>query len=166
MHLIHLRRHRLAVLAAAVVLALGTLALFAVLNPWSDDATNPAHPAAPAPESRVNGRRANLSTLTAVHAAGWDCLYVVHAVHCAAPGVLAKATSGTAETFAVLVFDTMDPASDNAPFLGKEFNVRADLFHGQPCPTDPPSRQYTYLGPGGLELGLDYYACHRFDSPL
>lgn len=46
-------------------------------------------------------------------------------------------------------------------FLGTELIVRADLFNGQPCPTDPPSRQYTHLLP---LLGLDYYACHRYDS--
>ena len=177
MHLIHVRRHRLGAVAVAVVLALGALALFAAVNPWSANATNPPNPA---PESGVTSRRSDVSTdlipvnpwavngvsPATLHDAGWDCLYVVHAVHCAPPGVLTTVTSGTAEKFTALVFDTMDPESSDAPFLGKEVNVRADLFEGQPCPTDPPSRQYTYLGPGGLDIGLDYYACHKFDSPL
>ncbi len=51
--------------------------------------------------------------------------------------------------------------ASNGDFIGTEHIVRADLFNGQPCPTDPPSRQYTYLLP---LLGLDYYACHRYDS--
>ncbi len=172
MHLISLHRHRFAALTVVVVVALGCLALLATFNPWSANATNTANPA---PESgvgvsteslSVNPWAANGVSPATLHAADWDCLYVVHAVHCLAPGVLPSVTSGTVETFSVLVFDTMDPASDDAPFLGSEFNIRADLFQGQPCPTDPPSREYTYLGPGGLDLGLDYYACHRFDSPL
>jgi hypothetical protein len=76
--------------------------------------------------------------------AGWSCQDVVHAVHC----------------------DTRDPADPNAPLLGTEFNIRGDLFppEGRPCPTDPPSGEYTYLP--NIGVPIDYYACHRFDSPL
>ena len=95
--------------------------------------------------------------------AGWSCQDVVHAVHCVPPGVAGKI--GTTPAFPVLVFDTRDPADPNAPLLGTEFNIRGDLFQGQPCPTDPQSQKYTYL-PDLSPLLPDYYACHRFDSPL
>lgn len=91
--------------------------------------------------------------------AGWDCLFVLGATHCARPGGLARVGAGTAPTMNFLVFH-------EGEFLGTEHIVRADRFHGQPCPTDPPSGQYTYLGDVGTPayLGLDYYACHRYDS--
>jgi hypothetical protein len=107
-----------------------------------------------ASESGVNPKR--------LSDAGWACLDVVHAVHCIPPGVAGKI--GTTPALPVLVFDTRDPQDPNAPLLGTEFNIRSDLFHDQPCPTDPPSQEYTYLPDIGVPL--DYYACHRFDSPL
>ena len=57
----------------------------------------------------------------------------------------------------VLVFD-----AEGEEFLGTETNVRNDLFHNQerPCPTDPPTYRYTYLG----GIGLNYWACHHFAS--
>lgn len=164
MLLTNLRRYRLAALAVVVVIALGVAALFTSLNPWRANATNPAKPATEAGGNRQEADVRTQSSPAALHAEGWDCLYVVHAVHCAEPGALATITSGTAEKFTVLVFDTMDPESSDAPFLGKEVNIRADLFQGQPCPTDPPSRQYTYLPDIGVPF--EYYGCHRFDSPL
>ncbi len=88
--------------------------------------------------------------------AGWDCPVVLGAIHCAPPGGLARVLSGEAETMSFLVFSTSD-----GTFLGTELIVRADLFNDEPCPTDPPSGQYTHLLP---LLGLDYYACHRYDS--
>lgn len=90
--------------------------------------------------------------------AGWDCIVPLPGdnLHCAPPGGLGRVLAGTAETMTFLVFRT-----DDGAFLGTELIVRADLFNGQPCPTDPPSGQYTYLFP---LLGLDYYACHRYDS--
>jgi len=60
-----------------------------------------------------------------------------------------------------VVFQTTDPTAGDAPFLGTEIIVRDDLFNGQPCPTDPPSREYTHLLP---LIGLDYWACHSYDS--
>ncbi|HEY4705691.1 MAG TPA: hypothetical protein VII27_08170 [Thermoplasmata archaeon] len=89
--------------------------------------------------------------------AGWDCIVVFGALHCAPPGGFARVLSGTAETMTFLVFGT----TTEAPFLGTELIIRADLFHGQPCPQDPPSMEYTYLFP---LIGLDYYACHHYDS--
>ncbi len=91
--------------------------------------------------------------------AGWDCPEVLGAIHCAPPGGLARVFSGEAETMSFLVFRTSD-----AEFLGTELIVRADLFRGQPCPTDPPSGQYTYLNQPDLLPGLDYWACHRYNS--
>jgi hypothetical protein len=90
--------------------------------------------------------------------AGWTCIVPLPGdnIHCAPPGGLARVVAGTAETMTFLVFRPSD-----GEFIGSEHIVRADLFNGQPCPTDPPSRQYTYLLP---LLGLDYYACHRYDS--
>jgi hypothetical protein len=168
MNVIHTHR-RVAVLTVAVVLALGVLALFAGFNAWSANAANPDKPSATRENPRselvpVNPWDANGLSPAALHAAGWDCLYAVHAVHCVAPGELPSVTAGTAEEFTVLVFDTMDPESSEAPFLGEEVNIRADLFEGQPCPTDPPSEVYTYLP--DLGLPLEYYGCHKFDSPL
>ena len=40
--------------------------------------------------------------------------------------------------------------------------IRGDLFNGQPCPTDPPSFEYSWLVP---RFGWDYFICHTFDSP-
>jgi hypothetical protein len=98
-------------------------------------------------------------------AAGWDCFVPTEGdvVHCASPGGLARVLSGDARTMTFLVFGTTDPTANEAPFLGTEHIVRADLFNGQPCPRDPPSMEYTYLLP---ILGLDYYACHHYDSPF
>ena len=93
--------------------------------------------------------------------AGWDCIVVFGAVHCAPPGGLARVLSGAAETMTFSVFGTTDPTATQAPFLGTELIIRADLFHGQPCPQDPPSMEFTYLLP---LIGLDYYACHHYDS--
>ncbi len=93
--------------------------------------------------------------------AGWDCIVVFGAVHCSPPGGLALVLSGAAETMTFSVFGTTDPTATEAPFSGTELIVRADIFSGQPCPTDPPSGQYTYLLP---LIGLDYYACHWYDS--
>jgi hypothetical protein len=151
MQRIHLRRRRLATLAAVAALAFS--ALFATTTEF------PAGASADAASTSASG--VSPATLTR---AGWDCLFVVHAVHCLRPGAFDAIGAGTAVTFSVLVFDTEDPTSTNAPLLGTEFNIRADHFHGQPCPTDPPSRQYTYLPTIGVPI--DFYACHRFDSPL
>jgi len=91
--------------------------------------------------------------------AGWFCLIpepVTAEPHCVKPRTFAQALSGQAETFTMLVFD-----ETGQEFLGTEFNIRGDLFHGQPCPTDPPTYEYTWLYP---VFGIDYWACHRFNS--
>jgi len=101
----------------------------------------------------------------ALTTAGWTCFNgppFNPRVHCAPPGVWEAALSGSAETATFLTFDTLDTTATEATLLGTERMIRADLYHGQPCPTDPPSYEYSHLLP---LLGLDYYICHTFDSP-
>jgi hypothetical protein len=91
--------------------------------------------------------------------AGWVCiapLPVTDELHCIKPGALEQMFSGEAKATNFLVFD-----SSGEEYLGTEHNIRGDLFHGQPCPTDPPTYEYTHLLP---VFGIDYWACHRFDS--
>jgi hypothetical protein len=97
--------------------------------------------------------------------AGWSCLLPPAFnpnVHCFPPGQLEGIISGDAEVATSLAFATTDLAATDAPLLGTERVIRADLFHGQPCPTDPPSFEYSWLFP---RFGWDYYICHTFDSP-
>ena len=75
---------------------------------------------------------------------------------------LAASLGGRAVSAMFVVFDTDDVNSENASFVGTERLIRGDHFHGQPCPTDPPSYQYSWLFP---RFGWDYYICHTFDSP-
>jgi hypothetical protein len=89
----------------------------------------------------------------------WDCVPVpelTDELHCARPGGLARMLSGQARTLPMLVFD-----ESGQTFLGTEINVRDDVFHHQPCPKDPPTYKYTHLQP---ILGIDYWACHHFNS--
>jgi hypothetical protein len=111
--------------------------------------------------------------------AGWDCLNPVGAfpenpnVHCFPPGQLAAVSAGTAVSALLFAFATPDVDAEEAPFLGTEHILRADHFHNQPCPTDPPGGppgatsspplyEWSYLGP---RFGWDYWICHHFDSP-
>jgi len=85
--------------------------------------------------------------------AGWECVTPPgDNVHCTQS--LAALNRDDYITFKVFHRDT-------GAFLGIESLVHERVFKGQPCPTDPPSGEYTYLGP---ILGLPYYACHRYDS--
>jgi hypothetical protein len=99
-------------------------------------------------------------------AAGWDCflppLDFNPNVHCAPPGQLEGIVSGEARSAMFVAFATTDLSANSAVFLGTERLIRADLFHGQPCPTDPPSYRYSSLFD---RFGWDYYICHTFDSP-
>jgi hypothetical protein len=61
-----------------------------------------------------------------------------------------------------LTFATTDLDAESAPLLGTERLIRSDLYRGQPCPTDPPTYQYSSLEP---RFGWDYHICHTFDSP-
>ena len=102
---------------------------------------------------------AGAATAPQLEKAGWTCiapLPVTDEQHCFAPKAFERLVSGEAKAVKALVFD-----ASGQEYFGTELNVRADVFHGQPCPTDPPTYEYTYLGP---IFGLDYWACHRFDS--
>ena len=92
--------------------------------------------------------------------AHWDCVPappITDELHCAPPGGLARMFAGEARTMTMRVF-----SADGTTFLGTELNVRDDIFNNQPCPTDPPFFRYVYLG--DAFPGLDYWACHHFDS--
>ena len=96
---------------------------------------------------------------------GWTCLWLVHATHCFPPGIHVSPTD-LPPSIPVLVFGAprTNPLDPNAPFLGTEHNIRFDLFAGQPCPTDPPDFQYTFL-PSISRFLPPYWACHRFAAP-
>jgi hypothetical protein len=51
--------------------------------------------------------------------------------------------AGDAETMAFLVFETDDPASEDAPFLGMEHIVHSDLFRGPAVPDGPTEPSLT-----------------------
>jgi hypothetical protein len=107
----------------------------------------------------VSAGPAGAVTQSKLEKAGWTCiapLPVTDEQHCFGPNGFEGLISGEAKAVKALVFD---PSGQE--FLGVEINIRSDVFHGQPCPTDPPTYEYTYLGP---IFGLDYWACHRFDS--
>ena len=127
----------------------------------------------------VSGVQASGVSPAGLQGAGWSCVNPAFAfpanpnVHCLPPGQLEGVIAGTAATALLLTFATSDVNAEEAPLLGTERMIRADLFHNQPCPTDPPggppgaaSRpplyDWSYLGP---RFGWDYYICHTFDSP-
>ena len=64
-------------------------------------------------------------------AAGWECFLEEEdlMVICFPPRDFASSASLTA-----LVFDTTDVAATDAPLVGTDHFLRADLYHGQPCP--------------------------------
>ena len=98
--------------------------------------------------------------------AGWTCILPPPEfnpnVHCLPANQLAGVISGEAEVVISLAFATDDLGATQAQLLGTERMIRADIFAGQPCPTDPPSLEYSWLYP---RFGWDYYICHTFDSP-
>jgi hypothetical protein len=108
--------------------------------------------------------------------AGWTCFLPPPFnpnVHCAPPGQFEAIESGQARAGMFVAFATNDLNATSAPRLGNERLIRGDLFHGQPCPTDPPDGppgastrpplyEWSWLYP---RFGWDYYICHTFDSP-
>jgi hypothetical protein len=128
----------------------------------------------------LSGAQANGQSPAQLQRAGWSCLNPEPAfpanpnVHCFPPGQLEAVVAGTARSAMLKAFATPDVNDEEAPFLGTERMLRADQFHNQPCPTDPPgppsgearqnspSYEWSYLGP---RFGWDYYICHTFDSP-
>jgi len=104
----------------------------------------------------VNG--AGPHSLTQAQEAGWDCdplVLIGGHYHCSPagkPGVLDIIT-GTA-TSPSIVHQVFRP---DGTFAGSETLIRADLFAGQPCPTD----QWLPVPPW-LPTPT-YWACHHFD---
>jgi hypothetical protein len=98
--------------------------------------------------------------------AGWTCILPPPDfnpnVHCAPSDQLAGVIAGEAALMTMLTFATSDLDATSAVLLGTERMIRADLFAGQPCPTDGPGDEYSWLYP---RFGWDYYICHTFDSP-
>lgn len=97
--------------------------------------------------------------------AGWTCSNVatdvvgVLGVHCAQPGQAFPPT-GQPHIQLPYFFNTTEPNSDVPDFTGTETLIRADLYQGEPCPTEPgPDGGYTFLPDIGI--ALNYYACHR-----
>jgi hypothetical protein len=90
-------------------------------------------------------------TPASLSAAGWTCFNVPGlGVHCLAPG-----DSFAGPTVQLLYFfGTTDPTDAEAAFTGTETLIRADLYRGQPCPTEGGG-PYTFLA------DLGYYACHH-----
>jgi hypothetical protein len=135
--------------------ALASMALSGAACSPSSDAAPTAPPAAAANVapalSQGNGVGNSPYQLTK---AGWRCLNVpFHGIHCEDPhwdhnGVHVQ----------VKVFDTADPTSRDAKFLGTESLIRSDRYAGQPC---LPGHGEYFLIPAGPRAG--YYACHHFD---
>jgi hypothetical protein len=107
---------------------------------------------------------AGAATQSQLEKAGWTCITappLTDEQHCFGPKGFDRFITEDAKAVKALVFD---PSGQE--FLGVELNVRDDVFHGQPCPTDPSQTDpvtynYTDLYP---MFGLHYWACHRFDS--
>ncbi len=106
------------------------------------------------PMARADASRFSPASLSA---RGWTCVDVVLlddtdlGVHCFPPGFMSHDAS-----IAVLYFGTSDPDSTDAPFLGTEILIRADLYAGQPCPSEGLA-PYMDLLP---LLEIPYFACH------
>ncbi len=94
----------------------------------------------------------------------WTCITappLTDDQHCFGPKGFDRFVTEDAKAVKALVFD---PSGQE--FLGVEINIRDDVFHNQPCPTDPSQTDpvtYTYTDLYPL-FGLHYWACHRFDS--
>ena len=89
-------------------------------------------------------------------AAGWDCILPPPFnpnVHCAPPGSLEAILSADAEMVVWLAFATDDLGATDAPLLGSERMIRADLFNGQPVP-DRPAELRVQLALPAVRLGL------------
>lgn len=101
---------------------------------------------------------ANSRTLAKAQAAGWDCnplVLIGGHYHCSPRGLpsVLDIVEGTATTPSI-VHQVFRP---DGSFAGTETLIRADLFAGQPCPTD----QWLAVPPWLPEP--TYYACHHFE---
>jgi hypothetical protein len=108
------------------------------------------------PSQRATAGNANGNTPSQLSHIGWSCLNVPgHGVHCLDPHFDHERASNT--HYQVKVFDTADPSSDDATFLGTESLLRSDQYHGQPC---LPGHGEYFAIPLGPSV---YYGCHHFD---
>jgi hypothetical protein len=103
-------------------------------------------------------RGAGSRTLAQAQAAGWDCnplILIGGHYHCSPPGVpsVQDIVDGTATTPSI-VHQVFRP---DGTFAGSETLIRADLFAGQPCPTD----EWLPVPPWLPEP--TYWACHHFE---
>ncbi|MGD2157116.1 MAG: hypothetical protein PVG32_09605 [Anaerolineales bacterium] len=88
--------------------------------------------------------------------AGWFCEDVSPlGVHCFSPGAFKSSPS-----IQVKFFNTTDPTSTDAEFLGTELLLRADLYRGQPCPQEGES-EWHLLPADETPFPVDYRACHH-----
>jgi hypothetical protein len=96
--------------------------------------------------------------------AGWDCFMNPmdpSIVPCVKD--LEAVFAGEGNTHTVLTFKVQTDGT--VAFLGTELFMHQDLYNGQPCPQDEVSGgDVTYIDLSGL--GLDYFVCHHFESPL
>jgi len=97
-------------------------------------------------------------SLARTQAAGWDCnplILIGGHYHCSPPGKpsVQDIVDGTA-TAPSIVHQVFRP---NGEYAGSETLIRADLFAGEPCPTD----QWLPVPPWLPEPA--YYACHHFE---
>ena len=96
-------------------------------------------------------------TLAQAQAAGWDCnplVLIGGHYHCSPPGRPSVADIIAGTDVPSVVHQVFLP---DGRFAGTEILIRADLYAGQPCPTDqwlpvPPWLPFP-----------QYYACHHFD---
>ncbi len=99
---------------------------------------------------------AGTHTLAQAQAAGWDCnplILIGGHYHCSPPGRPSVADIIAGTDVASVEHQVFLP---DGTFAGTETLIRADLYAGQPCPTD----QWLPVPPFGP---VEYYACHHFE---
>lgn len=99
----------------------------------------------------IAGASAEGQNASQLEDAGWTCIVAGPSdwIHCFPPS---QNPSAAPATLQVKVFDVA-----GYPFLGTELLIRADLYHGQPCPQDD-SETYEPVP------GMPYLACHHFQT--
>lgn len=93
--------------------------------------------------------------------AGWFCFgHTTAAIHCLPDGD--AVFTGEAKSSTILTWGTA-----TGDFWGTELLIHEDLYNGQPCPQDRVNGEPgAYIHLSDLGLGLPYYVCHHFESPL
>ena len=99
------------------------------------------------------------ATMAQAQAAGWDCnpqVQIGGYYHCAPPGKPSVLDIATGQTTAPSI--ELRVFNPDGTFAGTESLLRADLYQGQSCSQDN-LQQWSLL-----DLPVDYYACHHFDT--